>query len=104
MEDLLQQGTVFRHPAIDCRVIDRHPSFLREFFHMTNAQQVDHVPPHTDQDNVLGKWVPLKLTISVPPLLFRCVMEGDLTPDRLHMEICDRPPRPHPPPCDPPPR
>src|SRR6266436_532471 len=40
-------------PALEGGVVDRHSTPLHEFFHMTIAQRVSNVPPHTDQDHVL---------------------------------------------------
>src|SRR5262245_4275739 len=37
MKRLFQQGTVFDHPALDGRVVDRDPTLLQQFFDMSIA-------------------------------------------------------------------
>jgi hypothetical protein len=40
-------------PAMDGRVVDRHPAFLHACFHLAVAQPVGQVSPHTREDNIL---------------------------------------------------
>src|SRR6266849_4538522 len=50
-----QRRTVFYHPALDGRVVDRYPALLHQFFNMPVAQGIGHVPPHTHENNILWK-------------------------------------------------
>src|SRR5215831_21409175 len=53
MKRLFQQGTVFHHPALDSRMVDRYAALLHEFFYMPVAQGIGHVPPHPHENDVL---------------------------------------------------
>ena len=55
-----QQGPVLHDPALDGRVVDRHPALFQEFFDMAIAQRVRQIPPYTHQNDVLGKMGPLE--------------------------------------------
>src|SRR5215471_12511898 len=39
--------------AMECGVVDRYAALLHEFFHMSIAQGVGHVPSHTHENDVL---------------------------------------------------
>ena len=53
MKRLFQLGTVFHDPALDGGMVDRPPALLHEFFDMTIAQGIRHIPAHTHQDDIL---------------------------------------------------
>jgi hypothetical protein len=55
MKRRFQQGTVFHDPTLNGRVVDRHATFLHEFFDVPVAQGIGHIPPHTHQNNLLRK-------------------------------------------------
>lgn len=80
MECLLQVGSVLDDPAVEGGVIYGDPPLLHEFFHMTRTQRIRHIPAHARENDLLGKWAPLKLTaIAVPPLVTPSTAEGDYT-------------------------
>ena len=60
MECLFQLGTVFHDPALDGRMIDRHPTLLHEFFDMPIAQRIRHIPAHAHENDLLRKMGPLE--------------------------------------------
>ena len=60
VERRFQLGAVLQDPAIDRRVVDGHPTFLHQLFDMAVAPRIGHVPPHTDQDNVLREMGPFE--------------------------------------------
>src|SRR5262249_27022669 len=51
MKRRFQQGTVFHHPPLNSRVVDRHTTFLHEFFDMPVAQGIGDIPSHPHQNN-----------------------------------------------------
>jgi hypothetical protein len=55
MEGFLQQRTVFHHPTLNGRVVERHAAFLHELFDMPVAQGIGDIPPHPHQNNLLRK-------------------------------------------------
>src|SRR6266849_2017371 len=60
VERLFQLGTVFHDPALDGRVVDRHPALLQEFFDMTVAQGIRHIPAHAHQDDIQWEMGPFE--------------------------------------------
>ena len=60
MEGGLQERTLFDDPALDGRVVDRHPALFHEFFHMPIAQGIRDIPPDPHQNDVLWKMGPLE--------------------------------------------
>src|SRR5215510_3661535 len=58
MERLFEEGTILDDPPVDGRVIDLHPTFCHEFFHMTRAQRVRHIPTDTHENDVLREMGP----------------------------------------------
>src|SRR6266581_894263 len=73
VKGLLQLWALLQHPAIDRRMVDGHAVFFHEFFDMPIAQGIGHVPPYSDEDNVLREMGTLiKLTIVDLPLLMLC--------------------------------
>jgi hypothetical protein len=80
MKRLFQQGTVFHHPALDGRVVDRYAALLHEFFHMPVAQGIGHVHRTPIRMMSFGKWAPLKLiAIIVLPRCLPWITGGDHT-------------------------
>src|SRR5262245_55474889 len=48
-------------------MVDRHPAFLHQFFHLAVAQGIGQVPPHARQDNDLHKVGPLQADHGLSP-------------------------------------
>src|SRR5712692_5306038 len=59
-EGRFQLGTILHNPGLDGRMVDRHPAFLHQLFHMPIAQGIGDVPPHTSEDNVLQEMARLE--------------------------------------------
>src|SRR6266436_7212419 len=53
-----QLGTALHDPALDGRVVDRYPALLQEFFDMTIAQGIRHIPAYAHQDDILWEMGP----------------------------------------------
>jgi hypothetical protein len=47
-----QLETIFHDLAIDCRMVDKHATFLHQLFDMTIAQRIHHVPPDAREDDL----------------------------------------------------
>ena len=60
VERLFQQGTVFHDPALDRRVVDRDPTLFQEFFDMTVAQGIRHIPAHAHEDDIRWEMGPFE--------------------------------------------
>src|SRR6266545_448677 len=52
---LFQLWVVLHDPAVDGGMVDRHPTFLHEVFHMARAQRVSDIPADACQNNLLGE-------------------------------------------------
>src|SRR5437764_9315231 len=57
---LFQQGAVFHDPALDGGVVDRDSALLQEFFDMTVAQGIRHIPTHTHEDDIRWEMGPFE--------------------------------------------
>lgn len=81
---LFQRRAIFHDPALDGRVVDDDTAFLHQLFNLTIAQGIGHVPSYPEQNDLMGKWAPLKLiAIGFLPLSSRWTVEGDRTSDHL---------------------
>jgi hypothetical protein len=72
MERRFERRTIFQHPAMDGRVVDRHPTLLHELFHPAVASGRGHIPPHAREDNGLPKVGPLAAHHALSPS--RCIL------------------------------
>ena len=88
-ERRFQQGTIFHDPALDGRVVDRHPTLFHQFFDMAITQGICHVPADTDQNNLLGKCAPLKLIAISLSLMMSRESWRNIIPQMALKENCD---------------
>src|SRR5712691_3453608 len=57
---LLQLRAVFDDPSVDRGVIDLHPALFHQFFDMTRAQRVGHIPADSHDNDILWEMGPLE--------------------------------------------
>src|SRR4029434_10498076 len=88
---LFQLGTVCHDPALDRRVVDRHPALLHEFFDMPIAPGVSHRPAHAQENDILWKMGSLEAHRHrlAPSHSTRSHREGSY-PKSTQMKTCDR--------------
>src|SRR5262249_49030336 len=92
MKRLFQLETVFDHPALEGRVVDRHPAFFHQLFDMPIAQGIREIPTHAHQNNVLREMGSLEAHrhCRSPSLFIIESQAGGSYPKSPQMKICDR--------------
>jgi hypothetical protein len=91
MEGVFHLETIFQDPAVHSRVVDRHPAFLRAFFHIMVTQGIGQIPPHAGSENYPSRNGLFEAHhCRTPALVSLSHSEGVFTPDSIEMEICDR--------------
>src|SRR5262245_61922216 len=91
VERLCPLRTVLHDPALDRRVVDRHPALLQQFFHMPIAHGVGDIPAHAHAHDLLWDMGALEAHRHrhSPSLSTRSHREGSY-PKLPPMKTCDR--------------
>jgi hypothetical protein len=55
MEFFLEEGAIFDDPPIDGGVIHLYSTFFHEFFDVTRAQRIRHIPADPHQNDLWGE-------------------------------------------------